>query len=70
MKIAKTKPTDYLTVPEVARKLRISYPTVRKLIAAGDLDCIFIGTRILRVTRTSLEKYERRALGRGFPVIQ
>jgi excisionase family DNA binding protein len=48
-----------LLVPEVARELRVSERTVRRHIAAGDLDVIRFG-RSVRVPRTALA-----ALARG-----
>jgi excisionase family DNA binding protein len=43
--------------PEVAGRLRVSKTTVRRLGAAGDLEEIRVGTRGVRITEQSVERY-------------
>ena len=49
---------EFLTVPEVAARLRVSLRTVYSLIERGDLHAIRVG-RLLRVPLVSLEAYLR-----------
>ena len=53
-------PSDYLTLEEVAEIIRVSPWTVKRRIAAGEIDAHNFGTgrrRILRVTRAEVERY-------------
>ena len=45
-----------LTVPEVAKRLRLSQRTVRRLIESGDLVCLRFG-RAVRVSEEDLAVY-------------
>ena len=47
----------FLSIAEVARKLRISRPTVRTLIRDGKLPAIRVGRRIFRISLLSLEVF-------------
>ncbi len=48
--------TDYLKIPEVARRLDVSEPTVRRMVKGGKLPSVFIGGAY-RVSEEDLEKY-------------
>ena len=50
---------EYLSLPEVALKLGISAPTVRRKIAEGELPAVRLGGpgSSLRVSRSSLERW-------------
>lgn len=48
--------TALLTIPEVARELRVARSTVYRLINAGDLPHVTVGTKS-RVARTDLARY-------------
>jgi excisionase family DNA binding protein len=47
---------DYLKIPEVARRLDVSEPTVRRMVKGGKLPSVFVGGAY-RVSETDLEKY-------------
>ena len=47
---------DVLTLEEVAQILRVSIPTVRKLIREGRLKSFRVGAQV-RIRRDELEKY-------------
>jgi excisionase family DNA binding protein len=47
---------DYLKIPEVARRLDVSEPTVRRMVKGGKLPSVFIGGAY-RVSEEDLEKY-------------
>lgn len=49
---------DYLTVPELAQRWKISIPTVRRKMATGELSKVYIG-RVVRIERTEVERIER-----------
>ena len=49
----------YLSTGDAAARLGITAPTVRKLLEDGELAGIRVG-RVFRVSRGSLEAYERR----------
>ena len=59
-----TPAASLLTVREVAADLRVTEPTVREWIKAGDLVARRLGgrgqRRLLRVTREALEDFKRR----------
>ena len=48
--------SNFLTVDEVAEKLRVSTRTVRNLCAKGDIPCIYVGSQI-RITQEDYENY-------------
>ena len=60
-------PTVYVSTKEAARQLGLSLPTIRDLIADGQLDAwpqrTVTGTRIhaWKVSQTSIDSYPRRA---------
>ncbi len=47
---------DYLKIPEVARRLDVSEPTVRRMVKGGKLPSVFVGGAY-RVSETDLEEY-------------
>ena len=47
----------WLTVPEVARELRIPRSRAYELIAQGQLPAVRIGERSIRVNRAELERF-------------
>ncbi len=49
---------DYLTIPELAARWKISVPTVRRKLARGELAKVYIG-RVVRIERTEVERVER-----------
>jgi excisionase family DNA binding protein len=49
--------SGYLTVAEVAGHLRMSRMTVYRLIEAGDLPAIRIGTRSYRISAEAFHRY-------------
>jgi len=51
---------DYLKIPEVARRLDVSEPTVRRMVKGGKLPSVFIGGAY-RVSEKDLEEYLERA---------
>lgn len=48
---------DYLTIPELAKRWRISVPTVRRKLAAGELAKVYVG-RHIRIERTEVLRIE------------
>lgn len=49
---------DYLTIPELAQRWKISAQTVRRKLARGELAKVHIG-RVVRIERTEVERIER-----------
>lgn len=47
---------DYLKIPEVARRLDVSEPTVRRMVKSGKLPSVFVGGAY-RVSEQDLEDY-------------
>ena len=47
---------DYLKIPEVARRLDVSEPTVRRMVKGGKLPSVFVGGAY-RVSEEDLEAY-------------
>lgn len=47
---------DYLKIPEVARRLDVSEPTVRRMVKSGKLPSVFVGGAY-RVSEKDLEEY-------------
>ncbi len=47
---------DYLKIPEVARRLDVSEPTVRRMVKSGKLPSVFVGGAY-RVSEEDLEAY-------------
>jgi excisionase family DNA binding protein len=47
---------DYLKIPEVARRLDVSEPTVRRMVKGGKLPSVFIGGAY-RVSEQDLDEY-------------
>jgi excisionase family DNA binding protein len=47
---------DYLKIPEVARRLDVSEPTVRRMVKGGKLPSVFIGGAY-RVSEADLEEF-------------
>lgn len=55
-------PAEFLTVPEIARKLRVSRRTVYRAIERGDLSAVRLGeTGRLRIAGDSVEAFLRPA---------
>lgn len=52
-----------LTIPEVAERLAVTVPAVRKLIARGDLAACALSPRRTRIPATELEKMVMRKMG-------
>ena len=48
---------DYLTIPELAQRWKISVPTVRRKLSSGELKKVHIG-RVVRIERTEVERIE------------
>lgn len=53
----KEKEKEFLTLQEVAERLRISRPTVRNLIRDGKLSAFRAGERVFRVSVKELEEF-------------
>ena len=49
---------DYLTIPELATRWKVSVPTVRRKITRGELKKIYIG-RVVRIEREEVERIEQ-----------
>ena len=49
---------NYLTIPELAARWKISVPTVRRKIASGELAKVYIG-RVVRIERAEVERIEQ-----------
>lgn len=49
---------NYLTIPELAQRWKISVPTVRRKIASGELAKVYIG-RVVRIERAEVERIEQ-----------
>ncbi|MDS4028623.1 MAG: helix-turn-helix domain-containing protein [Candidatus Contendobacter sp.] len=47
----------YLTIQEVAARWKISVPTVRRMIAHGEVASVHIG-RAVRIERSEIERFE------------
>jgi excisionase family DNA binding protein len=52
-----TEQSSWLTVPEVARELRLPRSRAYELVAKGDLPAVRIGERSIRVNRAELERF-------------
>jgi excisionase family DNA binding protein len=48
---------DLLTYEDVADLLGVSTRTVRRYILAGDLECIHLGPRYVRIRRSQLQAF-------------
>jgi excisionase family DNA binding protein len=61
---------DLLTVKEVATRLRFSVVTIRRLIAAGDLEGVHVGASV-RVAPEAVAEYKARlrAAAQGKPAV-
>ncbi|MBI3876879.1 MAG: helix-turn-helix domain-containing protein, partial [Verrucomicrobia bacterium] len=59
--------SDVLTKPEAAKALKISVPTISRLIARGELAAIRIGERCVRVDPTALALF---IIGRSLEAIE
>lgn len=57
-------PSQYLTVAEVARTLRLSPMTVYRMVSGGQLESIRTGVngRSIRILSTSVDAHQRAAL--------
>ena len=53
---------DYLTIPEVAERLRVSAKTVRRLLKRGELRGLKVGSQ-WRIAVADLAAFEERASG-------
>lgn len=51
------KEKEFLTVQEVAEKLRISVVTVRSMIKDGSLRAVRVGKKMFRIARAELEDF-------------
>ena len=51
--------TDLLKVPEVAKRLGVSEPTVWRLIKSGEMDSIKVSARSRRIAPEVVEAYLR-----------
>lgn len=49
--------TDLLKVPQVAKMLGVSQPTVWRMIARGELDSILVGARSRRISPVAVDEY-------------
>lgn len=56
---------DLLKVPQVAKRLGVSEPTVWRLLRSGDLESIVVGARSRRVSPAVVEAYKQARSGRG-----
>ena len=61
MSLTVTDPSrsEFLTVAEAAEELRVTERFICKLIAAGDLSAVKVGSRLVRIRRASLEEILR-----------
>lgn len=57
MKKEEEKATEFLTLQEVAERLRISRPTVRNLIRDGKLAAVRAGKRVFRISVRELQYF-------------
>ncbi|NMR20060.1 helix-turn-helix domain-containing protein [Cellulomonas fimi] len=55
MSTTDTNRSALLTVTQAADELHVTERFIRKLIATGDLDAVKVGTRLVRIRRTSLD---------------
>jgi excisionase family DNA binding protein len=53
-----------LMVPQVARMLGVSEPTVWRMLRRGELESILVGARSRRVSPEVVEEYKRNRSGR------
>ncbi len=51
-----TTPSQLVSLPEAAEILAVSPKTVRRYIAAGDLDAVRLGRRTIRIKLASLDR--------------
>lgn len=51
------KEKEFLTVKEVATRLRVSIVTVRKMVKDGALEGIRVGKKMFRIKSKELERY-------------
>ena len=50
-------PDPLLTLPEAADYAGVSKYTLRRCIASGDLEAIRVGSQLLRIRRSALERF-------------
>jgi excisionase family DNA binding protein len=55
--VAAERDRDVVTVAEAGRRLSVSYSTVQRLIYAGELDTLRVGSRGVRVLVRSIDAY-------------
>ena len=51
------EPADLLTAAEVADLCRVTKTTVFRWVAAGDLEALRLGARVIRFRRTDLDRF-------------
>jgi len=51
--------SDYFTLPELARRWKISVPTIRRKLSSGEIQSVHIG-RAVRVERAEVERVEKK----------
>jgi len=62
--------TDLLKVPQVAKRLGVSEPTVWRLIGGGELESVVVGARSRRVSPAAIDAYLARKTDTGsFPAL-
>lgn len=49
---------DYLTIPELAKRWKISVPTVRRKLTRGEIAKVYIG-RHVRIERGEVDRLEK-----------
>jgi excisionase family DNA binding protein len=53
---------EYFTLPELAERWKVSIPTIRRKLASGELNPVYIG-RVVRIEASEVERIE--AVWRG-----
>ena len=58
--MARKQANQWMALPEVARQLRLSVRTVRRMVASGDLPARRLSPRLVRVRAGDLEEWTKR----------
>ncbi|NMR19175.1 helix-turn-helix domain-containing protein [Cellulomonas fimi] len=59
---------EFLTVAEVADRLRVTERFVRRLIATGELRAVRVGSRVVRVRQVDIDALLEPVHGPGSPI--
>lgn len=55
MEITNQAESEYLSIQDAAKRIKVNPNTIRNLIKSGDLKAVRIGSKIIRIRSTDLE---------------